>query len=124
MDWSESSGVIRVQDSTMALYHWKAETGEGVADISKEKWASDSVIRSSISGFQPVVSAKARKSGIFAQGTEYGVVELIVPDTDPHPMAFKAHSGPVKGLLWSEEDDALYSVGEEDCCIMQWKFTP
>ena len=124
VDWSESSGVIRVQDNTMALYHWKAETGEGVTDISKEKWASDSVIRSSISGFQPLVSAKARKSSTFAQGTEYGVIELIVPGTDPQPMAFKAHAGPVKGLLWSEEDDALYSVGEEDCCIMQWKFTP
>lgn len=124
VDWSQSSGVIRVQDDTLALHHWKADSGESAADVSAEKWATDSVLRPSASGFHPLVSSKARKSSTFAQGTEYGVVELIVPDSDPQAMAFKAHAGPVKGLLWSEEDDALFSVGEEDCCIMQWKFTP
>lgn len=122
VDWSESGGVVRVQDETMALYHWKAESGERVADVSHEKWASDSVLRPSTSSFPPLASAKARKSSTFAQGTEYGVIELIVPDTDPQAMAFKAHAGPVNCLLWSEEEDALFSVGGEDCCIMQWKF--
>ena len=124
LDWSENSVLLRVQDNTLALYYWKTGTGESISDVSHETWSSDSIIHSSASTTTPLVAAKAKKSNTFAQGTEYGVVEIITPGTDPQATGFKAHTGAVRGLLWSDEDQALYSVGEEDCCIMQWKFTP
>ena len=122
VDWNAAGTLVRSQDKSMTTIWWRAETGEKVPDPRDEKWASDSLFHQSPSGFPPSASSKAHKTDASAQGTIYGVVELATPALSGQLSGFKAHSGAIRSLLWSQEDDSIYSVGATDMCIMQWKF--
>ena len=126
LDFSTSSIHLRSQDSAFHLSYLRTDTATVSPDPptrpSVPTYSSESiVIPTQGNDTRPTCSSKNSTANLFAQGTENGIVELVLGQGATYALGFKAHGKEVRRVAWSLDGTVLMSAGGTDMAIMQWK---